>query len=149
MTAKDDNINKNITRTIELMNLTLGVEYSCIVHFPRLSSIIKDEEIQNLITELGEDSTKHANIVAEAISELGGHPVWAIEPFPDDKDIVDLFRMQLEKEELALQLHSQNAKSQVDSSIKSKLEGIAKDEEKHIEIVKYILSKLTEHARGN
>jgi len=109
----------------------------------------KDEEIQNLITELGEDSTRHANIVAEAISGLGGNPVWAIEPFPDDKSIVDLFRLQLEKEELALQLHSQNANSQVDSSIKSKLEDIAKDESKHIEIVKHILSKLTEHDKSN
>jgi len=131
------------------MNLTLGIEYSCIVHFPRLSSITKDEEIQNLITELGADSTRHANTVAEVISELGGNPVWAIEPFPDDTDIIDIFRMQLEKEELALRLHSQNANSQVDNSIKSKLEDIAKDEVKHIAIVKHIQSKLTEHDKSN
>ena len=149
MTNKDDNANEDLLRTIELMNLTLGVEYSCIVHFPRLSIITKDEEIQNLITELGEDSVRHANIVAEAISELGGNPTWAIEPFPDDTDIVDIFRLQLEKEELALRLHSQNAKSQVDSSIKSKLEDIAKNEAKHIKIVKHILSKLTEHDKSN
>ncbi|MFC2036216.1 ferritin-like domain-containing protein [Chloroflexota bacterium] len=145
MTKKDDRASENLLRTIELMNLTLGVEYSCIVHFPRLSSITKDKEIQNLITKLGEDSTRHANIVAEAISELGGNPEWAVEPFPDDKDILDIFHMQLEKEELALRLHSQNAISQVDSSIRSKLEDIARDEEKHIQIVKHILSKLTGH----
>ncbi|MFC1954780.1 ferritin-like domain-containing protein [Chloroflexota bacterium] len=148
MTNNNDKANENLQKTIDLMNLTLGVEYSCIVHFPRLSSIVKDEEIQDLIAELGEDSTRHASIVAEAISELGGNPAWAIEPFPDDTEIIDIFRMQLEKEELAFRLHSQNAKSQVDSSIQSKLEDIAKDEAKHIQIVKRILSKLTEHEKS-
>ncbi|MFC2056079.1 ferritin-like domain-containing protein [Chloroflexota bacterium] len=149
MTTKDDRANENLLKTIELMNLTLGVEYSCIAHFPYISRMTKDEEIRNLIIELGEDSARHANTVTEAVSELGGNPEWSIEPFPEDTNLVELFRLQLEKEELALKLHSQNAKSQVDGSIKSKLEGIANDEAKHIEIVKSILSKLTEHDKSN
>jgi len=144
VTNNKDKTNENLLKTIELMNRALEVEYSCIVHFTRLSTIIKNEEIRNLIVELGQDSVRHASIVADIVKELGGNPLWSFEPFPEDMDLVSIFQMQLEKEEIALELHLQNAKSQVDGSIKSKLEGIANDEEKHIQIVKDILSKLAE-----
>jgi len=146
MITKNNGTDKNIVETIELMNRTLEVEYSCIVHFARLSDITKDEEIRSLITELGQDSVRHASVVADIISELGGIPLWSFEPFPEDMDLERIFQLQLEKEKLALQLHSQNAEVQVDNSFRNKLKGIAKDEEKHIQIVNNILSKLTENS---
>ena len=60
----------------------------------------------------GSASIKHADVVASAISKLGGNPVWSLESFPEQLDITDIFREQIEKEKLALQLHQQNVRSE-------------------------------------
>ena len=60
------------SKLIELLNQALHIEYSMILHYPRLASSIEDEETKKLVLELGLASTTHADVVARAIRELGG-----------------------------------------------------------------------------
>lgn len=130
------------TQIIDRLNQSLQLEYSLIVHYPRVASLIEDEETRNLTLKLGSDSIKHADTVANAINNIGGTPNWSFELFPEWLDIVEIFQKQLEKEKLALQLHRQSVNLVHDSSLKTKFSELAKSEELHIKTVEEILSRL-------
>ena len=72
---------ENLASILDLLNQGLQLEYSLIVHYPRLSSAIKDEETRKLVLKLGNDSIRHADIVAGVISGLGENPLWSFEAF--------------------------------------------------------------------
>ena len=129
-------------RLVDLLNQALRLEYSLIVHYPRLASTIKDEEIRKLVLELGKASIHHADVVANTITQLGAEPDWSMELYPDDMGTVEIFQTQLEKEKLALKLHRENADLVPSSSLQVKLSALAKEEEQHIQIVNRILSRL-------
>jgi len=132
---------ENLT-TISLLNQILQLEYSLIVHYPRLASAIRDEAVRKLALGLGSASVDHANIVAKAITKLGGKPVWSFGAFPHGKDTSEIFKIQLEKEKLALKLHQQSAELIMNASLKDDFNKLAKEEESHIKTVENILSKL-------
>ena len=133
---------KDADNMINLMNQALRLEYSIIIHIPRIASLIEDKDIRELALKLGQDSMKHADVVADAVTNLGGIPTWSFESFPVGKDIVTIFQKQLEKEKLALQLHQKSASLVKDNALKAKLTKIAKEEEWHIQVVNDILLKL-------
>lgn len=135
-------MSKDASLIIELLNQALNIEYSLIVHIPRIASLIEDEETRELVLKLGNDSIKHADVVAHAIENLGGIPAWSFESFPAERDIVTIFQKQLEKEKRALQLHQKSASLAQDTALKANFAKIAKDEEWHIQVVNDILSKL-------
>lgn len=130
------------TEILELLNKALELEYSLVVHYPRIASTISDGKTRELALSLGTDSVKHADIVARAVSSLGGDPVWSFEPFPAETDIVRLFRRQLEKEQQALRLHEESTLAARDGSLRLKLGQLATDERRHIHTVEEILSRL-------
>lgn len=130
-------------RLLDNLNEALGIEYSMIIHYPRLVNILKDKETRELVNKLGTDSLRHVDIVAKAINELGGEPNWAFEPFPDEIDFIRIFQEQLRSEELALKLHRQNASLAPSLALREIFKNVANDEENHIEIVRNILSRLT------
>jgi bacterioferritin len=105
-------------------------------------NLIRDEEVKKLATELGAASIHHAEVVATIISKLGGKPEWSFEPFPEGADTKKIFRMQLGKERLALQLHKGSAEMSPTSSYREALSALAKEEEQHIQVVERILSIL-------
>lgn len=125
-----------------VLNRALTLEYTLIVHYPRLAAMIPDETTRKLVSELGSASIKHADVVASAIIRLGGKPNWSFEPFPAEVDLVSIFQTQLSKEKTALGLHRQSAYLVADSALKEKFEDIAKEEESHIEVVQSILERL-------
>lgn len=127
---------------IKLLNTALKIEYSLIVHYPRLASDIKDDETRKLVLELGTASVSHADIVARAITKLGGNPVWTFAPPPDNPDIVHIFQNQLKKEEEVYKLHHEAAGLISPGTLAAAFESIAADEKRHIEMVKRILQKL-------
>lgn len=127
---------------MDLLNQALRLEYSLIVHYPRLANTIKDEETRKLVLELGSASIHHADVVANTISQLGGEPVWSLDLYPENMDTVKIFQTQLEKEKLALKLHRESADLVPSSSLGSKLNALANEEEQHIKIVDHILSRL-------
>jgi bacterioferritin len=137
------------SRVIDLLNRSLSLEYSIIIHMPRVASSIKDQETRALVLLLGSVSIKHADTVAGAISMLGGHPDWSFEPPPVGDDLIDVFRKQLEKERLAQKLHRETAGLVNDKDFKMKFEQMARDEEGHIKIVNDILSKLEQDQAGS
>ena len=126
----------------DLLNQALKLEYSIIIHMPRIASTIEDEKTKEMANILGSASIKHADTVAQAITTLGGNPEWAFESAPTGKDMVEVFKKQLDKEKLALQLHKESASLIQDKTLKLKFEQLARDEEWHIKIVDDILSRL-------
>ena len=137
---------KKVTGSPELLNLleqTLELEYTLIIHYPRIASAIRDNETKQLAVSLGTASIGHADIVAHAIIKLGGTPHWSFGSFPTQMDLTKIFQGQLEKEKLALKLHQQIIGLTTDSSLRDKFSGMAKEEESHVKTVEKILSRLT------
>jgi bacterioferritin (cytochrome b1) len=130
-----------VSALLKRLNQALRVEYSLIIHYPYIVNLIRDKELKKLATELGAASIHHADVVATIISKLGGKPEWSFEPFPEGTDTKKIFRMQLGKERLALQLHKGSAEMAPTSSHREALSALAKEEEEHIQIVERILSK--------
>ena len=134
-------------KNIDLLNEVLRLEYSMIVHIPRLASFVEDEETRRLVLKLGSDSIPHADVVANIIREFGGTPDWSLEPFPRETDLVEIFQVQLEKEKLACQLYRQASDAVRVGSLRDKLGHQAREEESHIRIVEDILSRLSQAPR--
>jgi bacterioferritin (cytochrome b1) len=132
----------NLDELKSILNRALTLEYTLIIHYPRLAAMIPDEATRKLASELGSASIKHADIVANAIIRLGGKPDWSFEPFPEKVDLVSIFQTQLGKEKTALELHRQSAYLVADSALREKFEDIAKEEESHIKMVQDILERL-------
>ena len=130
------------SQILNLLNQTLKLEYSIIIHMPRIASNIKDEETRDMALTLGNASIKHADTVANAISALGGNPEWGFEAAPVGKDLIELFEQQLDKEKLARQLHRESTSLVQDRTLKLKFEQLARDEEEHIQIVNDVLARL-------
>lgn len=59
-----------------------------------------------------------------------------------DNGLKNIFQIQLAKEKLALQLHSESSKLIPDMALKTQFEALAVQEEEHIKIVESILSWL-------
>ena len=140
------NTNKKVTGSSELLDLlnqTLELEYTLIIHYPRIASAIQDHETKQLAQSLGTASIGHADTVAHAITRLGGTPHWSFGSFPAEMDLKKIFQGQLEKEKLALKLHRQIVGLITDSSLRDKFSGLAKEEESHIITVEKILARLS------
>jgi rubrerythrin len=129
--------------TLALLNRALHLEYSLIVHYPRLANSVRDEETRRLINELGSASIAHADTVADAIKELGGRPDWSFEPFPHDKDLMAILKIQLQNEKKALAFHCQAAEATENASMTARFMAMAREEQDHIRTVEKILSNLS------
>jgi len=126
-----------------LLNQTLELEYTLIIHYPRIASAIRDQETKQLAQSLGTASIGHADTVAKAITRLGGTPHWSFGSFPTEMDLKKIFEGQLEKEKLALKLHQQIVGMITDYSIRNDFIKLPKEEESHIKTVEKILTRLS------
>jgi bacterioferritin (cytochrome b1) len=134
-------------RALGLMGQTLQVEYRFIIHYPRLKEMLPDEESRRIIQVLGEDSTRHADIVARAMRDLGGTPLFpSLEPLPD-LSVREVLQRQLEYERLALMLHTEAA-GLVGDEWREHLQRIAEQERWHIEGMEMVLKRLGEKVAG-
>jgi bacterioferritin (cytochrome b1) len=131
-----------VSQLLKRLNQALRVEYSLIIHYPYIANLLRHEEVKKLATGLGAASIHHADVVAILISKLGGEPEWSFEPFPEGTDTVRIFRIQLTKERLALQLHKGSAEMSPILSYRKVLNALAEEEEQHIQVVERILSIL-------
>ena len=127
---------------LDLLNQTLELEYTLIIHYPRIASAIRDNETKQLAQSLGAASIGHADTVAHTITKLSGIPHWSFGSFPAEMDLKKIFQGQLEKEKLALKLHNQIVGLITDSSTRDEFIGLAKEEELHIKTVEQILARL-------
>jgi rubrerythrin len=132
----------NLDELKSILNQALNLEYTLIVHYPRLAAMISDEATRRLVDDLGSASIRHADVVASAIMKLGSQPHWSFEPFPAEVDLVSIFQTQLGKEKTAFDLHRRSAYLVTDSALRERLLGIAKEEESHIKTVEDILRRL-------
>ena len=132
----------DLKQTVDLLNQILKMEYSLIIHYPRLANRIKDKEMKKLVQELGIASISHADTVANIIMKLGGNAIWSFEQLPEEDSLVKIFQLQLEKEKTALQLHQQAAKLVIDSQMRAQLSGLAEEERSHIKVADGIIAGL-------
>jgi bacterioferritin (cytochrome b1) len=140
------NADEKKQKLLETLGKSLTLEYSLIIHYPRIATIFRDKKTRNLVNSLGIASIKHANTIADTIVKLGGKPQWSFDDYPDGENLGKIFKQQLEKENLALELHQQCVKLADNISIANHFKKIAEDEKKHITVVNRIISKLKEPA---
>ena len=133
---------------VALLNTILDLEYTIVVYYPRLSRMVSDREVRDMVNKLGVASVRHADVVARAITRFKGKPVWALEPFALDDGLSAIFQRQLEKEETARRLHLHIAALMRDDRSRTEFESISREEESHIAIVKDILKRLSEKERS-
>jgi bacterioferritin (cytochrome b1) len=127
---------------VDILKHALEVEYQFIIHYPRLAKMMPSEELASKIKLLGQDSVKHADIVSNTISKMGGTaPVPMVAALPEPLDLKDFFQKQLELEKLAFSLHSKAAES-VTKELASSFRQIAEQEQLHISITEEIISGL-------
>ncbi|MFC1999817.1 ferritin-like domain-containing protein [Chloroflexota bacterium] len=127
---------------IELLNQALHLEYTLILYYPRIAFLIQDEEIAKLALGLGESSIRHVDMVARAISQLGGKPKWTFDPFPSIEDAMAILETQLEKEEELLGIYRRCIGLISDISLKDDLDQLVEDRDWHVRLVEDILSRL-------
>ena len=137
-------MNSNTEQLLSILNKTLTLEYTLIVHYPRLASMVKNADTRKLVSELGSASIRHADVVANTIIRLGGKPSWSFDSFPSQVDLVNIFQTQLEKEKTARDLHKQSAYMVSVSELRDKFAEIAREEESHIKTVEKIIIRLEE-----
>ena len=129
-------------RALELLSQALQIEYSMIVQYPQFAQMIQDEEIKREVLALGAASTRHADVVSQAILKLGGAPEMSFEFVDRDTDLLIIFTEQLEKEKLALTLHHQAAGLMQDDSLAEEFTRLAEEEKMHIKTVERIIEGL-------
>ncbi len=127
---------------LDLLNQALRLEYTLIIHYPRLAAGIEDAETKKLVQYLGTASVHHADVVADAIIQLGGKPAWSFAPFPDIQEPLQAFQIQLRKEQQALDLHRKAAGLLPAGPMAGAIESLAKEEQSHISIVEKIIARL-------
>ena len=81
-----------LLQIVDLLNQALKLEYSLIIHIPRIASSITDEKTREMALMLVVTSMKHADIVVRTISTFGGSPDWTFESVPIGKNTVELFQ---------------------------------------------------------
>jgi bacterioferritin (cytochrome b1) len=134
-------------QVLDVLNQSLSVEYSMILQYPAINKTVHDPDIHSMVNILVAVSIKHADTVADAIRALGGTPQWTFEDPPSEIDLKKLFLKQLEKEKLALKLHSDGAHVALDKTWRTKFEAMAKQEAEHIKLVENILN-LIDHGKN-
>lgn len=129
-------------KILAILSHALEVEYATIVNYPRIVKMMPDEQSASWVQILGEDSVKHADKVAAAISGLGGIPPFPrFELLPENPDLVDFFEKQLGLEYQALDLHSKAAEG-IGEQFAPSFRQLAEQERWHIKLVNDILVKL-------
>lgn len=131
-----------MSRLIEILNNILAVEYTFIVHGPRLASLVRDAEAARRITELTNISVLHADGAAKLVKRLGGEPGWAFAPFPEGLPIGEILKQQREKELLAAMLYDQASALASEEAPRAWLSQQAQVERQHAKIVEQIMARL-------
>lgn len=142
MCAKDKTKQDSSQQLIDMLNQALTIEYSMMIHYPRLARAIRDKDSRRVFESLGQDSNRHGDVISKIICELGGQPDWSIEPAPDDTDMVAIIETQLEKEKFALHMHKQCVGLAKTLAHREKLCKLVKEEQGHIKDLENILSNL-------
>jgi bacterioferritin len=132
----------NNAAALALLNEALRLEYSIIIHFPRMVNMVRDARLKKYISVLGNDSVGHADAVAAAIRQMGGNPNWSFEAPPDGQDMRQIMETQLEKEHQAEKLHRKVGDLMLDPELRQRFYGMSEDEKHHAELAKKILEML-------
>jgi bacterioferritin len=127
---------------IALLNRVLKLEYTIVIHLPRISAAFHDREIRDKVLHLSSASVKHADAVATAVEQLGGKPEWNFEPFPDDCTLVKMFETQVAKEHEAHRLHLECARLAPSLVLKEQFRKMAKEEDWHATVALDVLEYL-------
>ena len=112
--AKIDQITEEAKKTIiDLLNKSIGVEYTMVMNYPRILDYIshigkpQSKEFMKHAERLGKESFRHATIVAKLITDLGGEPVFDILTIDGMMDVHSMLVKQLDKERIAESIYKE------------------------------------------
>jgi hypothetical protein len=167
-----DHITEYARKTIvTMMDGVLSIEYSLILSSPRLIDHlvqidkIPREKIPTALKRLGDDSMKHMGQSSHIIKALGGEPHWGFEPLEFLADPIIVLQKQLNLEKSAMGIYRKAKKVAEDNPVKglpralrnffpgtatglsrtaimAMLEGMAQEEEIHIQLVNSAIIQL-------
>jgi hypothetical protein len=127
---------------INLLNQVWKLKYSYIDIYPRLSRSIKDEYTNVLLIALATASLKHADMVARAFVLLEEDPSSDRQTNEATPNLIEFFREQMGKEQLAMKLDQQIAGLVKDENLQFEFSCMAEEECTLARMVKIIISNL-------
>ncbi len=115
---------------VSILNQGLAVEYTPIINYPRfidqmvnIDEVPVDDPCVVVLTQLGEKSVRHANIVMALVTQLGGKPQLVVEPAFRMTDVFAMCHQQMEKEKENLALFQETNTIAQNNQVKT-LKGI-------------------------
>ncbi len=118
---------------VSILNAGLAVEYTHIINYPRfidqmvnIDEVPVDDPSVVVLTRLGEESVRHANIVMALVTQLGGEPHLVVEPAERMSDVLEMCQKQMEKEK-ENRLFFQQAEAVAEKNPMKTLKGILGD----------------------
>ncbi len=117
---------------INLLNQALKMEYSDIFLYPRHSDLFQNHPfIRELFQNFSQMEVRHADIIAQEISKLGGSPVWDFRLLTGQKSKKDVVDWHLANEHAAIKHYEQCIRAANDKRLKDVLDGIRVEETIH------------------
>jgi len=158
-------------RIVAMLDEVLNVEYNLIISSPRLIDRliqidkIPSEKIPTSLKRLGDDSMKHMGQSIHLVKTLGGEPHWGFEALEFLADPIVVLQKQLNLEKFAMETYRKAKKTADENAVKGlpralknffpgtatglsrtavmeMLEGMAKEEEIHIQLVNSTIKQL-------
>lgn len=121
------------------LNKALQLEYSDVFLYPREAKIIKDSIVRSVFEEFGLMEIRHADMLAQRITALGGRPVWDFAPLQNKTELKDILNRHLDYETRSIDLYGKLL-DEVDAETRIILGGIRAEEEIHLSKLKEILN---------
>jgi bacterioferritin (cytochrome b1) len=127
---------------IKLLGQILKIEYSFIISYPRLSSMITDSNTKAFVLSLGKASIKYASVVAAISYRLGGHPASYFKNVSYGANLIEILTEQLAQENQALRMYEDCADLIKESAFRFEFAAIANERRSQIKVVEQIIDNL-------
>jgi len=120
---------------IAALNRNLKREYASVlfyIHTSNQPDIYKNRMIKDILSRLAEEEMRHAEKIADKISEMGGKSTWEIIPFDKKKTLWESLESIVQSEEESIREYTDLIEKLPDDlSLKRVLQSILNDEKNH------------------
>ena len=134
------------TRLIEKLNEILKWEYAGLVQYTQFSFLVQDawrEVYYKFFRENGEEALKHAHLVGDKITSLGGVPSVERGAVKQSTDLKEMLEYSLEVESLQAKLYTEALElcGDKDVGLRVVLENICAEEQEGVDHLEKLLKK--------
>lgn len=130
---------------ITLLNQAVSLEYTAVVQYNQHSMLLVGTDrrlFEDFFKEHSREALEHAKLWGDRIVYLGGVPSVEIGTIRQSTDLMEMFQMDLELEEKALEIYSQAHKVCKHEATLYMLENHILDEDKDVEELQKLLKKV-------